>query len=279
MKLLWTTDPHFDHATASAWQTWIDQIATAEVDGLIVTGDVTEADDLVARLRQIADRTGRQVYVVLGNHDFYGGSIAHTRRMMVNLAREDDRITYLTDCDPIPIDPDVFLVGEDGWGDATIGDFDASPIRLHDFSRITDFADMPAIHWRKQLTQLGRESADRLSVKLDGLPRTCRAVLVATHVPPFREACWYEGQTTNDDWAPFFVCGQVGDALQRFANQRPAVQVTVICGHTHHGGLAKMSDNLVVRTGSSVYGSPGVEAQIQFDGSAAIPDRIRLQPE
>ena len=46
----------------------------------------------------------------------------------------------------------------------------------------------------------------------ESLPDDTRSVIVLTHVPPFREACWYQGHTTDDHWAPFFVCGEVGQA-------------------------------------------------------------------
>ncbi|MFM7113065.1 MAG: Eco57I restriction-modification methylase domain-containing protein, partial [Planctomycetota bacterium] len=37
---------------------------------------------------------------------------------------------------------------------------------------------------------------------------------VATHVPPFREACWHEGELSDDQWAPHFTSVVMGDALR-----------------------------------------------------------------
>ena len=92
-------------------------------------------------------------------------------------------------------------------------------------------------------------------------------VLVATHVPPFRQACWYQGKTTDDNWAPFFVCGQVGEVLLRCSAARPDCQFTVLCGHTHNEGIANIADNLVVYTGAADYGNPDIEAVIEIDPS------------
>ena len=38
-------------------------------------------------------------------------------------------------------------------------------------------------------------------------------VLVLTHVPPFREACWHEGRISGDDYLPYFACKATGDVL------------------------------------------------------------------
>ncbi len=109
------------------------------------------------------------------------------------------------------------------------------------------------------MQQLGAESAERLLEKLQSLPEGTREVLVATHVPPFREACWHEGKTTDDHWAPFFVCGQVGHVLRRYAVEHPQVKLTVLCGHTHSGGEAVIEPNLIVYTAGAVYGHPKLE--------------------
>ena len=91
-------------------------------------------------------------------------------------------------------------------------------------------------------------------------------MIVLTHVPPFREACWYEGQTTDDNWAPYFVCGQVGEVLRRAGQDRPTCQLTVLCGHTHNAGFAQITDQLVVHTGAARYGHPDVEAVVEVTG-------------
>jgi hypothetical protein len=149
-------------------------------------------------------------------------------------------------------------VGEDGWGDASEGDYHGSYVRLNDFQRILDFSQHDQSQWRSKLQQLGRSCADRLWAKLCEIPADATHVLVLTHVPPFREACWYEGRTTDDHWAPFFVCGQVGQAIRQISQSRPDCQFTVLCGHTHHAGMARLEPNLTIHTGSATYGEPDV---------------------
>ncbi len=143
-----------------------------------------------------------------------------------------------------------------------MGDYERSTIRLNDFALIEDFQHGDPAAWKQQLRDLGNISAERLAAKLKALPRDTQHVLVVTHVPPFREACWYQGYTTDDNWAPFFVCGQVGRQLRHASDTRPECHFTVLCGHTHHAGVANITPNLVVHTGAAEYGRPDIEGLI-----------------
>ena len=144
----------------------------------------------------------------------------------------------------------------------TVGNYETSTIQLNDFERIGDFKVAGKANRKHQLQRIGSAAAERLQAKLEQLPSDAQQALVLTHAPPFREACWYEGKTTDDNWAPFFVAGQVGNALMEFSQQRPGCQVTVLCGHTHHAGVARMAANLRVHTGAAIYGQPDIEATI-----------------
>ncbi|EMI16110.1 calcineurin-like phosphoesterase [Rhodopirellula maiorica SM1] len=272
MRIAWITDPHLNHVSSRDWDQWSDCIASTQPDALLITGDVSEGDDVVLQLRRIADSVAAPVYFVLGNHDFYQSSIARTRQNVIAASRELDALNYLTDLGPIPLAEGIFLVGEDGWGDATIGNFEDSFIQLNDFKLIDDFRETSADLWKAKLNQLGADSAARLQAKLDAVPVDATHILVATHVPPFRESCWYEGKTTDDNWAPFFVCGRIGQTLVEFCQHCPDCKTTVICGHTHHDGIATLLENLTVYTGAAVYGSPGIEAVIEITAN-----QLRIQ--
>lgn len=259
MRLVWTSDIHLNHADLRAWDAWAAMVQDSNPDAIVITGDLSEADDVGFQLGRIAEAFPVPIYFVLGNHDFYGSSFGSTRRNIAAVARDIPSLCYLTDAMPVELAAGQFLLGEDGWGDATEGDFDNSPVRLNDFIAIKDFQRIDPISWQRLMHQEGAESASRLQRKLAALPGSARSVLVATHVPPFRDSCWYEGKTTDDSWAPFFVCGQVGDVLKRFALEHPDIETTVLCGHTHHGGTAVMAPNLTVLTASAEYGHPSVE--------------------
>ena len=279
LELAWITDPHFDHVKLETWRDWADQLLARNPASLILTGDISEGDDVAYQLCCLAETFQRPIYFVLGNHDFYGKSISETRRRMIELSREHHHLHYLTDISPIAITSNCVILGEDGWGDAKHGDYAGSRVRLNDFVLIQDFNEADSSTWKAMLQREGQASAARLRKKLDDLPASIEHVLIATHVPPFREACWYEGKTTNDDWAPFFVCGGTGDVLLEAARANPSRQYTVICGHTHHDGDAQMASNLVVHTGYSRYGTLEIESLVRVTESGFTVPRISNQPQ
>ena len=262
MRLAWTTDLHLNSVPTQAWEQWIQKISSLDTDGLVITGDISEGDDVVRQLQRIASESNLPVYFILGNHDFYESTFQATRQNVIHACRDSGQLHYLTDLAALQVSTGTYLLGEDGWADGTVGNYDESTIHLNDFERIGDFKACGQFAWKQKLNDLGRESAKRLRAKLDQLPADTHQVLVLTHAPPFREACWYEGKTTDDNWAPFFVAGQVGNALMEFCSLRPDCKVTVLCGHTHHAGIAKMAANLGVYTGAAVPGHPNIEATI-----------------
>jgi hypothetical protein len=106
---------------------------------------------------------------------------------------------------------------------------------------------------------LGDEAAAHLHRVLPDALTRFKHVLVLTHVPPFRESCWHQGEISNDDWLPFFTCKAVGDALAEAMAATPGRRMTVLCGHTHGGGEAQVLPNLRVLTGAVRYGNPVVQ--------------------
>ena len=279
IRLVWVTDPHLNHVPVYAWDHWVDSIKRLRPDGIVITGDISEGDDVAFQLERIAAAFAVDIYFVLGNHDFYQSSISQTRERIVDLCRDHRLLHYLTDMAPVELADGVYLVGEDGWGDATQGNYERSPIRLNDFALIEEFKISPASRWKGMLQEQGKLSAERLRKKLDALPDHASEVIVATHVPPFRESCWYMGKTTDDDWAPFFVCGQVGESLMRHSSSRADRKLTVLCGHTHHDGIAKMQSNLSIYTGAADYGRPTVEALLNVSNRGAEIQLLRDDEE
>jgi hypothetical protein len=80
-----------------------------------------------------------------------------------------------------------------------------------------------------------------------------------------REACWYEGRISNDDWLPHFTCKAVGEVLLEGARASPGRQLLVLCGHTHGEGSAQPLPNLRVLTGGAEYGHPKLAGFFEID--------------
>ncbi len=62
--------------------------------------------------------------------------------------------------------------------------------------------DKPAL--RNAVQALGVEAAAYLKGVLPRATEQYPKVIVATHIPPFREAAWYDGRPSGDDYLPFF---------------------------------------------------------------------------
>ncbi len=56
-------------------------LASQKLDGLFLTGDISTASQIEAHLQLFEDLYQSPVYFVLGNHDYYGGSIEAVRKM------------------------------------------------------------------------------------------------------------------------------------------------------------------------------------------------------
>jgi hypothetical protein len=160
-------------------------------------------------------------YFVLGNHDFYGGRIAEVRQMVAKLADAHARLYYLPVASVMSLTDTVALIGCDGWGDAQLGNGFYSRVELQDHYLIHDLAVLPTMGRFARVRALGEEEAERVRLLLPAALNDYQHVILATHEPPFREACWHRGRISDDDWLPHFTCKAVGDVLLKIMRERP----------------------------------------------------------
>jgi Icc-related predicted phosphoesterase len=264
MRLAWVTDVHLNFLRPAQRERFHETLAAASPDAVLVGGDTGEAHDVEAHLTALARRLERPVLFVLGNHDFYRGSIQAVRARAEALTREDPFLRWLPAAGVVPLGADTALVGTDGWGDARLGNALHTPVLLNDFFHIEELTGLDVPARVERLRALGDESAARLRPRLAEALGRYRRVVVLTHVPPFREACWHEGTISHDDWLPFFTCAAVGEALREAMAARPEREMLVLCGHTHGEGVARVLPNLEVRTGGAEYGAPALQAVLDF---------------
>jgi Icc protein len=196
------------------------------------------------------------IYFVLGNHDFYGSSIAAVREMVSRETAASRCLRWLSQSDVVPLTETCALVGHDSWADGRLGDFFSSDVLLNDYVLIQDFHHLGKNELYAKLNALGDEAAEFLEGQASKALSSYRHVIVLTHVPPFRDACWHEGQISHDDYLPHFACSVVGDRLIQLMRKHPEHSLTVLCGHTHSAGIARVLPNLVVHTGNAEYGNP-----------------------
>ena len=256
MKLAWATDIHLDIADDHGVERFILQLEKSGADAFLIGGDIAKAGSVERYLRSLEARLMRPVYFVLGNHDYYIGSIPRVRSAMEELSRRSPLLKWLPASGVVELTPDTALVGHDGWGDARIGNVDTTPVRLNDFVMIDELSGISRKELNLRLQALGDEAG---AFVRDVLPKALanhRKVIFLTHVPPFRESCWHEGTISNDNWLPYFTCRAVGDALLEVMKNHPQADLTVLCGHTHGEGTVEPLPNLRVWTGGATYGSP-----------------------
>jgi len=263
MRWAWLTDVHLNFLEPPALERFVEQVASLEVDGVWLGGDVSEAPDMTRYLKLLVGAWGVPIYFVLGNHDFYFGSIADVRQQVRSLCVEEPRLVWLSEAAVVRLSERAALVGHDGWADGRLGDYERSYVTMNDHRLIAELAGHDKRSRWEVLKRLGDEAARSLAMRLPAVLEEFEQVYVLMHVPPFRESCWYEGRISDAQWLPHFTCRAMGDVLLMAAERYPQRQMTVLCGHTHGRGAYRPRENLLVLTGGAEYGRPEVQQVLE----------------
>lgn len=265
IRAAWVTDIHLNFLDGPGVARFLAALEAERPDVLLVGGDIGEADSVAGYLRTMADRLNRPIHFVLGNHDFYRGAIPPVRARVSALCRLTPHLTYLSRDGVVELTPGTGLVGHDGWGDARHGDFFGTFVELNDHRLIGGLTGLDKARLRDELHRLGDEAAAHLRSVLPAALARYPHVLLLTHVPPFREACCYRGQASDDDWAPFFTCKAVGDLLAETMRAHPDRRLTVLCGHSHGAAEVRVLPNLLVLAGEAEYGAPRTQRVLTLE--------------
>ena len=259
MRLAWATDVHLNFVPSQKRFAFYDRIRGGIPDALLLGGDIGEADTVTRLLKEMAATLKIPIYFVLGNHDFYRGSIAEVRRAVLRDTGDSPYLHWLPASGVVELTAATALIGHDSWADGRCGDFFRSDVMLNDYLLIRELKGLTKQALYAKLNGFGDEAAEFLERRANEALAVRRNVIVLTHVPPFREACWHEGRISDDDWLPHFACRAVGDRLAALMRARPDFGMKVLCGHTHGSGIARILPNLVVSTGGAVYGEPVIQ--------------------
>jgi len=206
MRIAWLTDIHLNFLSRDDAEDFFTQIRAEQPDAILLTGDIGEARNVVVWLERMDRELQRPIYFVLGNHDFYGGSIEAVRAAVTALERPRPYLKYLTATDEvIELTKTVGLIGDDGWADARLGNYEQSLIMMNDYRLIAELAPLSKHDRWPKLKELGDQAAAHVRRLLPQALARYDNVILGTHVPPLREACWHEGQLSNDEWLPHFT--------------------------------------------------------------------------
>ena len=226
-KIVWLTDIHLNFVEEKPRQAFLSDVRNAKPDVVLIGGDIGEAHSVTGYLKLLDDCWGLPIYFVLGNHDFYFGAIRSVRETVTRLCQHRANLHFLTSAkSPVQLAGHVGLIGHDGWADGRSGNYEQSSILLNDYRLIEELSECSKQTRRQRLESLGDEAADHTRSLLTMALEQHSSVYLLTHVPPVREACWYEDRVSDDNWAPHFTCVAMGQAMLEVMTSEDAEEGT-----------------------------------------------------
>jgi len=264
VRLSWATDIHLDFVSEAGLEAFARALGDSDTDAAVLTGDLSAGPHVTRHLEALSAVYRRPIYFVLGNHEYYGNSIDEVRARVVALGERCPELRWLSGSGAVSLGTGTALVGHDGWADGRCGGWATSKVMLNDYFLIHDLSGLTADRRLARMQALAEEAVVHLREVVPRALERHETVVVATHVPPFREACWHEGAISSDDWLPHFTCKTVGDTLVSIMRSRPDRKMLVLCGHTHSSGVTHPLPNLEVRTGGADYGAPMVQTVLDL---------------
>lgn len=267
-KLAWLTDIHLNFLDKQERKLFYDEILSKNCDAVLISGDIAEATCLVEILNEMADQLEKPIYFILGNHDYYRGQVTEVRNKVAELSERHDHLFWLPASGMQTLKNGNILLGQDGWADGRLGDYQNSSVSLNDSRMILDLFQANTLgkfQLLSKMQQLADVDATQLEDDLKkAVKQDPKKIIVLTHVPPFKEACLHEGVISDPHWLPYFSSKVMGDVLKQVAKENPSVEFLVLCGHTHSKAEYKPLDNLIVRAGSAEYSQPEIQDVISL---------------
>lgn len=280
-RLAWCTDIHFDWLTEvvpasggsigprkvlseNKAKLFCDQIMNQSPDGLVITGDISTAEFIETHLMWLETYCpGIPVYFILGNHDFFQGSIHEVRYQMKKYDGTKTRTQWLNVSGVVKLTEKTALVGHDGWYDGGYSDWFKSQLVMNDYHMISELKFLPPQLLFNEIRKLSKESADHIRLHVEEAAKTFKCVVFASHVPPFRENSRAPNRALSDKhWLPNMSSKMAGDALLDAAKAYPGTEFISLSGHTHTRWTQRYESNLVCMTGQADYGHPEASLQI-----------------
>lgn len=256
----WATDLHLDLAESQVILDWVESAKEEKSEALFICGDITEDGTTLERIVALQDEIARPLFFILGNHDFYGGSIREIRESISRGVCTHPQITYLTaEKEPISLGEGVVLIGDDGLADGRAGDFLSSSVKLRDYEEIAELSSLDKKQRLARLTEFGMAARERLRGKLHAACRQARHVILLLHAPPFVEASLYDNQSADANWAPHFTSHLIGELILEVLPHYPQTSLLVLAGHTHHSARFSPLSNVEVIVGGATYGRPSLQ--------------------
>jgi len=249
MKLTWLTDLHLDCVDLSYIENFFKNLNT---DSILITGDIAKGNSFYKHLKRIQSITDATIYFVLGNHDLYKSGFREAERKALTI--DNDKIIYLTKSEPIKLNETTALVGHDGWYDFKLGAGKNTNIKVNDFKRIEDFKRLHYLNIISLSEQMAKIAAIDLKEKLkQTIILGYKKIYIATHFPPFPEACIGKHGEVDYNWLPLSCSAIMGNMLSEIAENNTEIEFIVCAGHIHTKSEYNHFNNLKVLVGKGPY--------------------------
>jgi Icc-related predicted phosphoesterase len=267
-KIAWLTDIHLNFLDSEARKNFYKTIDNIQCEALLITGDIAEAPSICDILNEFSQHANKKIYFVLGNHDYYFGSVASVRESIAALCVKNENLIWLGKPEVVRINKNTILLGHDGWADARYGDFDHSSVTLNDSRFITELFQaflLNKSNLKNEMQRLADADAKILEKTLmQATDLNIKRIIIATHIPPFPECCLHQGKQSDPDFLPYFSSKATGDVISVFAQNHPEIDILVLCGHTHSHASFQACKNLKIIAGSAKYYAPIVQEIIEL---------------
>ena len=170
------------------------------------------------------------------------------------LCQKQRNLVWLTDADTIALNPEVALIGAEGWYSANLG----KPEYLRctvDWFLTKDFRILPDMDARiAMFRDLATQSCDILADKLEtALAQGFKRVYLLTHVPPWKEAIGDEGTWLQNYNLPYNVNLCLGQRIEEIMSRHKDQEVTVLAGHTHADCWVHVASNIECKVNRAKY--------------------------
>jgi hypothetical protein len=159
MKTIWLNDIHLEFLGESEFHRFLVILGKQKADSILIAGDIAQAPTPTGLLSQMEDALGVPIYFVLGNHDFYHGSILGVRAAIQSLVERSSCLHWLNMAGVVALSVRTSLIRHDGWGDGRLRDFENSHVELNDFLLIAELRGLSRSDLLHQLQQPGHEAA------------------------------------------------------------------------------------------------------------------------
>ena len=257
-ELVWLSDVHADLLQS-------DLLADVEVlrregpEGILITGDIWNAEHLDEHL-MVLSTVGCPIFFVLGNHDFWNGSLAGVTALVHSACSKKSNLVFLDQSGVVQLGGGTVLIGVQGWGDGQAGLGKKSPVTSRDRQLIQEFADKPREKYFELLREMGRASAFCFSKMAGPALENSQHLILATHVPPFAASALRE-----PEYLPYYVNMALGEEILRIAGQFPRKRISVYCGHTHRKYTYRPLPNVTVHVAEATNGIFQIAGKVQLE--------------